>query len=94
VSHKVSADTFGKDQLLFSLLGFIPQTVQPKRLGTVLTMLLCPPLQFTYHTSWICIVTDCLGFKTLGQFFEVWIEARVFRQWDELSLLPSHVAYM
>jgi len=85
---------FWKNQLLFSLLEFIHQIVQPMRLGTVLTMLLWPTLQFTYHTSRICTVTDCRGFKTLGHFFEIWIETRVFRQWEELSLLPTHVAYM
>jgi hypothetical protein len=47
-----------------------------------------------YHTSRIFTVTNSLGFKTLGHFLEVWIEARVFKQWDELSLLPTHVAYM
>jgi len=87
-------DISGEDKLLSSLLRFIPQTVQPIRLGAILAMLLWPPLQFTYHTSRICTVTDCLGFKTLGHFFEVWIEARVFRQWDELSLFPTLVAYM
>ena len=42
----------------------------------------------------LVLVTDGHGFETEGYLFEVCIEARLFGQWGERSLLPTHVAYM
>jgi hypothetical protein len=42
----------------------------------------------------LVLVTDRHGFEIEGYLFQVCIEARLFGQWGERSLFPTHVAYM